>query len=762
MPAEQRATKATKARRVYWPVIVCLAGGAGISLALFITARTWEEQQSEAEFTQAARDRVATLEREFIYNLKEIEHVVAFFAGSEFVTRAEFHGFIGRVRRGLVGDWTIQWVPCVRQSEQAAFEQQAQQEGLEGFALTERDAVGRRVPVSPRPEYYPVLYSEPPDGRAGWLGLDLGSQPATLATLLRARDSGADAVSQLLEGNPGADQGGGIRVVLAVYRLGMANSPEDRQANLEGFIVGWVAMGDFLSRAVGPPLRSGLVITVTERAGRHGERLVWASSQPAGSPSGPVRTTSDAVPDHLSYSEAFAVGGSRWQIRCAASPGYRARSASWNDWAVLILGLVLTVAVASHLRGSGVHAQGLIALNERLTREIENRARVETALREATGQVTGILDSISDGFFVLDEQFVVTYFNKAAERLLNRKAEEVLGRNLFDAFPEARGSIFEEKYGKAMRDKTATAFEFYFDREPYANWYDVRVYPLEQGVSIYFQVTTERRRAERELAEAQAFLLAERTQELEESRVRLAQSERLASIGTLAAGIAHEINNPVGTMMLAAENALELRRLPGTEAMVEDCLRGVIAEARRCGDVIKSVLQFARHERTRKWRNDINTVLCRSLELAGQYAQEHGAVVKTEPGRDVAEVMINPLQIGQVFVNLIRNAIEAGPRGVQITIRTGMGAGTVRITVQDDGPGIPAEHIEHVFDPFFTTRRERGGTGLGLSIVHGIIAEHGGAISVQSRPGSGTVFVIDLPPAPDERTEGPHAEDTHC
>ncbi len=117
-------------------------------------------------------------------------------------------------------------------------------------------------------------------------------------------------------------------------------------------------------------------------------------------------------------------------------------------------------------------------------------------------RITEVLESISDGFFALDEDLVVTYFNKAAERLLGRKSEYLRGRRLFEAFPEAKGSVFEEHYTRALKEKRVIAFETYFGTRPYDNWYDVRVYPLDKGIAVYFQVTTERKRIERTLRES--------------------------------------------------------------------------------------------------------------------------------------------------------------------------------------------------------------------------------------------------------------------
>jgi len=144
----------------------------------------------------------------------------------------------------------------------------------------------------------------------------------------------------------------------------------------------------------------------------------------------------------------------------------------------------------------GERTTELAEANAKLQQAIVEHECDEEKLRETNEQLNNILSSISDGFFTLDNQMVVTYFNQAAEHLVGRKAEIVVGRPLFDAFPEARGSVFEEKYTYALKHKVALSFETYFGVEPLTNWYDVRVYPFKDGISVYFQVTTARREAE--------------------------------------------------------------------------------------------------------------------------------------------------------------------------------------------------------------------------------------------------------------------------
>ncbi|MCB0359480.1 MAG: GHKL domain-containing protein, partial [Bdellovibrionales bacterium] len=248
-------------------------------------------------------------------------------------------------------------------------------------------------------------------------------------------------------------------------------------------------------------------------------------------------------------------------------------------------------------------------------------------------------------------------------------------------------------------------------------------------------------------------LVEERTAELNRSQEQLRRSERMASIGALAAGIAHEINNPVGAMLLAAQNAQErsrtLTEVEEARQLLERVAEKVITNAKRCGQIVKGVLQFARQEVTEKWPNDVNTVVRGSLQLVGESVRKRGTIIETDLADGLPTATLNPIEIEQVLINLIDNAINASGEGQRIGVRTRLVAEMIELSVADEGAGMTAEEQQRIFDPFFTTRIQKGGTGLGLSIVHGIVEGHGGSITVESHLHQGTVFRILLPLAGD-------------
>jgi two-component system, NtrC family, sensor kinase len=228
------------------------------------------------------------------------------------------------------------------------------------------------------------------------------------------------------------------------------------------------------------------------------------------------------------------------------------------------------------------------------------------------------------------------------------------------------------------------------------------------------------------------------------------RNERLACIGLLAAGIAHEINNPAGSVLLAAETALAVMDAPNSGPQVAACLRNIVTSIDRCGRIVRTLLRYSREEPSEKQACSISDVAKQALELARPYAERYGAELHLELDPEPPLAPMNPLEIELVLINLVRNAIEAGVgKGSHVTvlIRTQRTAEGVRVAVCDNGCGMSGEQVAHMFDPLYTTRREVGGSGLGMSIAQGIVKEHKGRMDVESHPGQGTVVTIDLPAA---------------
>jgi two-component system NtrC family sensor kinase len=231
---------------------------------------------------------------------------------------------------------------------------------------------------------------------------------------------------------------------------------------------------------------------------------------------------------------------------------------------------------------------------------------------------------------------------------------------------------------------------------------------------------------------------------LKTTQAQLIQSEKLSGIGEFVAGVAHELNNPLTSVM----GFSELLQKADTDPQHRRYLDMIHKSSLRCQKIVQNLLSFARRHKPERKLSNINELVEGAVEILQYQMRTSNIEVVSRLDPHLPKAMVDPHQLQQVFLNIINNArqaIEANqPKGcVRITSET---AGTnVRVTFQDNGPGIPEADLSKVFDPFFTTKDAGKGTGLGLSLCYGIVKDHGGSITVRSRPGEGASFIIELP-----------------
>jgi two-component system NtrC family sensor kinase len=239
--------------------------------------------------------------------------------------------------------------------------------------------------------------------------------------------------------------------------------------------------------------------------------------------------------------------------------------------------------------------------------------------------------------------------------------------------------------------------------------------------------------------------LKERDERLKEyTAQQIMKSERLATLGQLAAGVAHEINNPLGAILMYSHLSLE-------ELNIEDPrrknLEKVAAEATRCKNIVRGLLDFARQSEPNVEEADTNEILRRTLSVLQNQAQFQNITITTTLSTSLPKVMMDSGQIQQVFTNIILNAAEAIDGQGEVTIATRIDESDqfIKIEFTDNGCGISRGNLDKIFDPFFTTKEVGRGTGLGLAVSYGIISRHRGTIEVKSSPGKGTTFIVRLP-----------------
>jgi two-component system NtrC family sensor kinase len=371
--------------------------------------------------------------------------------------------------------------------------------------------------------------------------------------------------------------------------------------------------------------------------------------------------------------------------------------------------------------------ESLYADLARLQTDAERR---NAELSQAKAFTDNVIRSLVNSLVVADGQSVITMANEACLQLLSyARVETALRTRGGSAIPVSlNASLIRDRAGDPS------------------------------GVVL---VATDLRELRRLLLEARAAAAAEREQaaerakayrELKALQARLIQSEKMSSLGRMAASVAHEINNPLGGIVVFSCLLLEQtsQDFPGRKK-----LETIVREASRCRDIVRSLLDFARPGESVRQQADLNLIIQAALELLKGQALFQGIEAALELESAALEIRCNAGQLQQAFTNLLVNAAEAISGSGRITVRSWRDPATRRAAVSfaDTGCGIPPESLGQIFEPFFTTKQEGHGTGLGLAIVYGIVERHGGTIKVDSRPGQGTTFTVWLPEtAPEEAT----------
>jgi two-component system NtrC family sensor kinase len=248
----------------------------------------------------------------------------------------------------------------------------------------------------------------------------------------------------------------------------------------------------------------------------------------------------------------------------------------------------------------------------------------------------------------------------------------------------------------------------------------------------------------------------EKTRELEHTHRQMVVVEKMASLGKLAAVVAHEINNPLAGIKTYARllrrqfAAGTVAATPEQAAETDRVLQMVDSEAGRCGDIVRNLLAFSRQAGARFAEEDLSAVLERCRMLLKHQAEMNGVTLEVRPAEGLPKVVCDAGQVQQLILALAMNALEATPSDGRVTVEASPDRDGVRIVVADTGWGIPKEHLERIFEPFFTTKEAGKGVGLGLAVVYGIVQRHGGTIDVDSEPGRGTTFTVRLPARPPE------------
>jgi len=378
--------------------------------------------------------------------------------------------------------------------------------------------------------------------------------------------------------------------------------------------------------------------------------------------------------------------------------------------------------------------------------DITERKRIEDELREANEFFMNLIESSVDGIIAADMKGNIFVFNKGAEALTEYTAEEVIGKtHITKIYPEG---VAKDVMKKLRSPEYGGVGKFIPTQLNVVNKFREEI-PIQLSAALIYDG------AGREIASVGIFTdLRDRIKmekRLQETHLQLVSSEKMASLGKLAAGIAHEINNPLGGILIYA--SLMAEDLPEDDAKRGDLAR-IVQEASRCKDIVKSLLEFARQTEPKMEPTDINRAITDGLFFLENQALFHNIKIIKNLDPFLPFIRGNASQLKQVLINIIVNAAEAmrGNGTLTITSHPSPDRKSIVLEFADTGEGIPEENLSRIFDPFFTTKAVGKGTGLGLSTSYGIVESHGGRISVKSKVGEGTTFTIELPTYPEKQS----------
>ena len=372
--------------------------------------------------------------------------------------------------------------------------------------------------------------------------------------------------------------------------------------------------------------------------------------------------------------------------------------------------------------------------------EIQNAElrRVQLELQEARDKYLNLYDFAPTGYFTLDRNSLIVDVNLAGSELLGSEKHRLIGAQFTSSISPDSQDAFYFHYREVLKTGSKGNCELKMlkaDGTPFHAQLISMSVPEKNG----------------NISQCRTAVID--ITERKNMQAQLMVQDRLASIGQLVSGVAHELNNPL-TGVIGFSELLLKRELPDD---IKKDLKIINDEAQRTARIVKNLLTFARKQPQGKQPMDINESIQTVLELRAHEQKVSNIKVNTRLAPDLPQIMGNSSQLQQVFFNIVINAeffmSEAHERGT-MTITTERIGDSVRASLADDGPGISKESMSRLFSPFFTTKEVGQGTGLGLSICHGIITEHGGRIYAESELGKGATFIIELPIRQGEKDEG--------
>ncbi len=713
-------------------VVVCT--GVVLSVVTYWIIQHQLDLNRRLDFEWAGKNRFRALQKETEKNLEKVEIVRNLLTGQEAISEEIFRRTARIILQGYPEIQLLAWIPKVPAARRRPFEGRVRRT-FPDFRIGSPSANAGTPPAN----HFPILHLEPETGYQALRGLDMAVLPKRMTILNRAWNSGRLTASGRITG---LEENDGERtrfsVFLPLYYPGSDMSTvAARRKNLRGFLAAVFRIDSLVNAALGHLEPRGIDIWIHDDAAPDRDGLLYHYASRLGHlktrrpHSPPTIDEAPRVVEHL------PVADRTWTFTALATPRFRSAQAFVEGpMVVLVEGLLFTLVLGLHLY--------------RIKRDMIVRAEMESAVQESAERFQILFRHVPDVIMMLDRDSRILYMN----RPLPNRRDEAEGHSFMEFLPASE----REPHRAALKEVFETGEVHHAHHSlPGFTWWESRLIPIHHEGTVH-----------------SAMAILTDVTENRELQAQAIRSARLATLGVLAASVAHEINNPNSAIQFNAsvlqrfsidlatiidrqrrqEGDFSIGGMPAAEALesLPKLFSGIIHNSDRIKKIVNTLKRMSRQDAgTLDQRVDVSETLKGAVSILQNKIKKNCDHFQMTLANDLPSVKGNMQQLEQVFINVILNALQALPdrrHGIRVTADRDQNGEAVVIRVRDEGRGISPARIQHVTDPFFTTREESGGTGLGLSISSQIIQNHGGSMHFQSQLGKGTLVTIKLPLIP--------------
>ncbi|HPM75832.1 MAG TPA: CHASE domain-containing protein [bacterium] len=781
-------------------LLVAIVGLSVVAAATLLVYEA-ESRTRKSQFQHLADPNAERVVDELLLIDNNLTAVANFFTGSEHITKEEFAHFSQKMVRNSAME-SLKWAPYVEDSRRQAFEKAANAGREKPFRIWEWDTENKAIPAARREAYFPILYVEPANDRERLAGFDLGVDELGRSGLEIAAASGLSTTTEPYQPKEGDARQSAMTVIRPVFRNGVDSM------RLEGFLLAEIDFQNLL-RSDRANLSEGYIVVHLLHAAMDGRSDLLAEFPTAGEAFHPTPGKSGQILRlSLEYYQPVFLFGRCYVLICTPTDKYFRAYPIRSAWGIGVGGTILSILLALFVsflrrrqsdleREVAQHTASLQASLQRAQEQQRVIAAVSTSSTLTDTDIESLAAELTEKAAKAAEthRLAVWLFNPEGTRLTcldaydaadgRHERGEVLDRETCDDhIISLAGAPFADVYDVQDDARTAGCRDNYLKPRGIASVLAAAIRAGDQELGV---LCLEHRGAKRrwladeitfacQLADQLAIaILAHQRQKYEQEQARLQdqlqQAMKMEAIGRLAGGVAHDFNNILTGISGYAEIVQSsLRWDDPIQADVEE----IRTAAERAAKLITQLLAFSRKQIIDPKVIRPNEVLENSQKMLRRIIGEDVDFV-FRPAGDLWSIKVDPGQLDQILVNLAVNARDAMPDGGKLTIETqnvvieeeycqahpGLQAGKfIMLAVGDNGVGMSEETIQHIFEPFFSTKAKGKGTGLGLATVYGILRQNQGLVNVYSELGVGTTFKIYFPAIIEQAQQATMREET--